>query len=314
MDGAAGAGMSGAAPAGPELDLFDKTELWLVGIRLDDVDLPGLAAVAADALSLPRSEVFVTDVRGDHVVFDIVAPKVRMDAVIGREGALLTAIGALPGVALSASAQIHSHGVLGLIGAPADQAEAVVAAAALLDRNLRVYVARRVAIVSTGGEVLRGEISDTNLAAAREQLGAAGYKVHGGGVADDDETLIAARVAGLAEDGFGLIITTGGVGAEDKDRTIEALQRLDPDLATAILASYEVGHGRHVKPHVRVASGRIGDTLLVALPGPTREVKAALPALIAALEAREMPQGIAEAVATPIRAMWRSHTGRHGHG
>ena len=110
-----------------------------------------------------------------------------------------------------------------------------------------------------------------------------------------------------------MIITTGGVGAEDKYKTIEAMQRLAPDLSTAILAQYSVGHGRHVKPHVRVACGRIGETLLVALPGPTREVLAALPLLAVAVAEGQSPDVIAERVAAPIRALWQAHRAGHAH-
>jgi len=295
----------------PDLDLFDKTEVWLEGIQLAGAELTDVAAAAADALSLSRSTVFVADVRDDHVVFDLVVPKVRLEDVIGREPELLAAVGAVPGVTLRPNASIHSHGVLGVLGTPKAQVAEVLAAATGLDANLRAYVSRRVAVVSTGAEVARGEIQDTNFAAVRDQLGAAGYEVHAGGVAPDDRRAIAGLVARLADDGFGLIITTGGVGAEDKDRTIEALESLAPNLATAILATYDVGHGRHVKPHVRVACGTYGETILVALPGPTREVSAALPALLQALAERRFPSATAEAIAEPIRALWRVGHAKH---
>jgi len=144
-------------------------------------------------------------------------------------------------------------------------------------------------------------------------LGDIGYRVHHAGVVDDDEALIAARIGHLLGEGYGLLITTGGVGAEDKDKTIEAMQRLAPDLSTAVLAQYTVGHGRHVKPHVRVACGRIGETLLVALPGPTREVLAALPELAAAMVQGQPPAMIAETMAAPIRALWKAHKIGHAH-
>ena len=299
----------------PELDLLSKSELWVVGIHLSDVDLTALAATTATVLGLGSQDVFVTDVRGNHVVFDVLAASVDLGAVAGQESALLDALRAFPGVTVAPGANVHSHGVLGVIGAPAEQAAGIVANAARLEAGLRAWVARSVAVLSTGGEVARGEIEDTNQGAVRDIMGAAGYRVEGAGVADDDEAIIAGRIAHLLEDGYGLILTTGGVGAEDKDRTIEAMQRLAPDLSTAILATYPVGHGRHVKPHVRVACGRIGETTLVALPGPTREVRAALPALIAALADGLAPAAIAEAVAEPIRELWRAHrSGAYQHG
>ncbi|MBV9995209.1 MAG: hypothetical protein JO127_08345 [Caulobacteraceae bacterium] len=297
----------------PDLDLFDKTELWLEGVRLEAVTLADLAAAAADALSLPRQAVFVTDVRDDHVVFDITLPKVSLEQVIGREPELLAAVAAVPGVHLDPGASVHSHGVLGVLGTPKDQVGDILAAAQELDANLRAYVSRRVAVVSTGGEVLGGEIKDTNLAAIQQRMGAAGYEVVAGGVARDDDDAILGLVARLADEGFGLIVTTGGVGAEDKDRTIEALQRLDPQLATAVLASYKVGEGRHVKAEVRVGCGRYGDTRLAALPGPTREVEAALPALTDALKGGLSAAEMAEAIAAPIRALWSRQHAHHAH-
>ena len=88
----------------------------------------------------------------------------------------------------------------------------------------------------------------------------------------------------------------------------------DSSFCTAVLATYEVGHGRHVKPHVRVGAGLLGDVVVVALPGPTREVQAALPALLQALQQGSAPAQIAEAVAAPIRALWLDRGPTHHHG
>jgi molybdopterin biosynthesis enzyme MoaB len=149
--------------------------------------------------------------------------------------------------------------------------------------------------------VLDGSVRDTNLEAAQEVLGAAGYEVVSGGTVEDDERAIAGRIARLIADGFGLVVTTGGVGAEDKDCTIEALQLLDPGVATAVLAHYQVGQGRHVKDSVRIGVASVGWSLVVALPGPTREVRVALPVLVAGLRAGLSAEALAESIAAPIR-------------
>jgi molybdenum cofactor synthesis domain-containing protein len=291
----------------PDLDLFDKTEIWLTGVTTRGARLPDVAAAAASVLSIGANEVFVTDVRGDHIVLDLLTPRVRLEDVIGRSDDLLAGVGAVAGVAVAADAAVHSRGVLGILGAPSDQVDDILVTASALEANLRAYVARRIAVVSTGTEMQDGRVHDTNVEAIEDLAGAAGYEVSFGGVVGDDERAIAGRVARLVEDGYGIVITTGGVGAEDKDRTVEGLQLLAPDLATAVLASYVVGHGRHVKPDVRVAAGRFDDAVIVALPGPTREVRAAVPALLDALAAGVGSERIAEAVAEPIRALWRAH-------
>jgi molybdenum cofactor synthesis domain-containing protein len=296
-----------------DLDLLSKTELWVEDILLDDVDLTQLAICAGGVLGLGTEDIFVTDVRERRVVFDVVSQSVSLEAIAGKEAALLSKLAAFSGVTLGARASVHSFGVLGVIGAPAEQAADILANAAKLEAGLQAYVARSVVVLSTGGEVARGEIEDTNYAAVKSILSGHGYLVEHAGVVEDDEALIAARIGHLLEEGYGMIITTGGVGAEDKDKTIEAMQRLVPDLTTAILAEYKVGHGRHVKPHVRVACGRIGDILLVALPGPTREVLAALPVLIDAISKGLPPAVLAEEIATPNRALWKAHKMGHAH-
>jgi len=289
----------------PDLDLFEKTEFWLVGITLTGTRLPDLAAAAARALSLQPGDVFVSDVGENHIVFDVTAPRVRLEDVAGRSSDLLRAVSAVNGVQLHSDAAVHSNGVLGVLGAPAAQVEHVIAATASLEANLRSYVTRRIAVVSTGAEIADGRVTDTNLEAIREIAAVAGYEVEFGGAVRDDERSIAGRVASLANDGFGAVVTTGGVGAEDKDRTIEALQMLDPDLATAVLATYEIGQGRHVKPHVRVGVGRLNEVVIIALPGPTREVHASLPAILEALPAGHQPLELVNRIAESIRALWQ---------
>jgi len=262
----------------PEVELLDKTEVWVRGVALDAADLRLLAASAARALDLDPQLVFVTDARDDHVVFDVLKPRVELASILGRQPELLASLAQVPGVTISRG------GVLGVIGTPSDEIDETLSRATEIDDRLRQYVSSRVAVVSTGPEVAAGNIKDTNVTAAGDIMGPAGFEVTAAGAVLDDEAAIVGRVLRLASEGFGVVITTGGVGAEDKDRTIEALQRCDPHLATAVLATYAVGHGRHVKPHVRVGVGQVEWTRLIALPGPTREVQAALPVVVQGLQ------------------------------
>ncbi|KUI29278.1 hypothetical protein AU194_20610 [Mycobacterium sp. GA-2829] len=194
-----------------------------------------------------------------------------------------------------------------MIGTPPDEVDETLARAERIDQQLRTYVSSRVAVVSTGPEVVAGNIEDTNVAAVVDVMGGAGFEVTAAGAVVDDEDAIVGRVLRLVSDGFGVVITTGGVGAEDKDRTIESLQRCDPDLATAVLATYAVGHGRHVKPHVRVGVGQVQWTRVIALPGPTREVQAALPTLVRGLQEGWTKQHLAQEIAEVLKQCLRHH-------
>jgi Probable molybdopterin binding domain len=290
-----------------DVQLLAKSEVWLNGIHLADANLPALAKAAADVLGLAADKVFVTDVREGLVVLDILSPRVDLAEVTGKQEALLSAIAMVVGVTVDQDASVHSEGILGVIGTPRDQVESYLKGAARMKQQLSDYAARRVAVVSTGTEMQAGQVEDTNFAAVREIMGAGGYDVEFGGLAGDSDREIAGLVARLSGEGFGLIITTGGVGAEAKDRTIEAIELLDPGLKTAALAHYAKGHGRHVKDCVRIAVARLGWSIIVSLPGPTHEVKLALPVLRDGLASEMDMDLLVEAMAVPLRATLPKH-------
>jgi len=296
-----------------DVQLLGKTEIWMQGVHLSDADLPELARRVASVLSLPDDKVFVTDVREALVVLDVLQPKVELSQVVGRQPQIFAAIDELEGVRIEDGALIHSEGVLGVIGSTREQAKALVANAERMDRQIREYASGRVAVVSTGTEIIGGEVRDTNFEAISEVLGAAGFDVEFGGVAEDSERAIAGLIARLSSEGYGLIITTGGVGAEDKDHTIEAVEALDANLAIAILAKYEKGHGRHVKDSVRICVGNLGWSTIISLPGPTHEVQLALPVIVEHLKAGTTPAALVEAIAVPLRATLPAHGESHHH-
>jgi len=170
--------------------------------------------------------------------------------------------------------------------------------------NLRARIGRTVTVFATGAEINNGQVKDTNSPAIRSKLAAEGYAVSIGGTLRDDEHFIAARIRERAEEGFSLVITTGGVGAEVKDKTIEALLVLDPDAATPTIVTYELGVGRHVhKNAVRIGVADVLDTMVIALPGPTDEVLLGLDALVAGLADAELGKAqLADRIANVLRA------------
>lgn len=283
------------------VQLLDKTEVWLRGVHLDNANLPDIADAVAAVLDLPEDKVFVTDVRDSLVVLDILSPRVELEAVTGKQDSLIQKVQAVAGVTIDADATVHSEGILGVIGTPRDQVDAYLEGAQRMERQLIEFASKRVAVVSTGSEIIGGQVEDTNFLAIQEAMEAAGYEVIFGGVAGDSEREIAGLVARLSSEGYGLIITTGGVGAEDKDKTVEGISILDPDLKTAILAQYKKGHGRHVKDCVRIAIAKMGWSTIVSLPGPTHEVKLALPVLIDGIAKEIDAVDLIEAMAVPIR-------------
>jgi len=123
----------------------------------------------------------------------------------------------------------------------------------------------------------------------------------------DDTTLIAAALCEAAEErGFGLIVTTGGVGAEGKDGTVEALLCVDPDAATPHLflveqASADIpSRGCASASEPRRRTDRLHS-------GPHLEATEGTRALVTALATTREPVDIASAIAATLRR--RLHAG-----
>ncbi|MCF8475442.1 MAG: hypothetical protein K9G60_00290 [Pseudolabrys sp.] len=296
-----------------EYDMLGKTELSIYGIVLQNAELGRIADVVAEVLSFKRDDVLVTDVRGEYLVLDILEKGVDASKIVGREKDLLAAVAALPGVSLRPDARTESRGLLSWVSADPELAKEALEGAAGMADNLNERLSRLVTVFATGTEINNGQVKDTNSPAIRERLESNGYSVSLGGTLRDDEHFIAGRIRERAEEGFSLIVTTGGVGAEVKDKTIEALLLLDPDAATPTIVKYELGVGRHVhKNEVRIGVANVLEATVVALPGPTDEVILGLGALLKGLaEADRGKAALAERIATVLRARLQEKVHAH---
>lgn len=299
-----------------EWDLLEKTTFWIDDIDLSKADLGQVAAVAAAALELPAKEVMVVDVRPGLVAFDILRRRVRAEAVAGKEGVILQRLAELPGVTLGPGAAVHSEGVLGLIALEPEEAASVLAESATLARDIKQAVTRRAIVFASGAEVIAGKIKDTNSPYILAALERNGYQARFGGVLEDDLVAAANRLEGALEEGYGLVITTGGVGAEDKDFSVEAILRLDPEAHTPWILKFKPDYQRHHKEGVRIAVGQVGMTIMVALPGPHEEARLGCDRLLAGLEQGLAGGPLAEYIASALRERWRSvmKEGGHEHG
>lgn len=299
------------------LNLLQKTELWITGVSLEQVNLTALAQTVARVLRFEPGEVLVVDVRRETVTLDILASDVPEENIMGRERALLDALASIPGVCLAQDAAIHSNGILGLICAGGEALDEVVDRVRDITEEVRCKVLHRAIIFPTGFELLEGRIQDTNTPYLAAELEKRGYAVTVGAVIDDDPSDLHERLSDALSRGFGLILTTGGVGAEDKDHTVEAIRRLDSSAACPYIVKFPQGTGRHVKDGVRIGVGREGLSLMVALPGPHDEVVMASEVLFQGLESGWDKETLAGALAAVLAEKWRSkaHAGlHHGHG
>ena len=292
-------------------DLLEKTTFWVEQIELEGANLGDLATAAAGTLGLRPEEVIVVDVRPGIVAFDVLRRQVAAEAVAGKETAILGALGAVAGVSLGAGAGVHSEGVLGLIALEPQAAEEVLSASAKMARQITETVSRRAMVFASGSEVIAGKIEDTNSPYIVRGLEQNGFIAHFGGILEDSAAAAAARLEDALGAGYGLVITTGGVGAEDKDFSVEAILRLDPNAHTPWILKFKPDYHRHHKEGVRIAVGQVGIARLVALPGPHEEARLGCDRLLDGLARGLGAADLAESVAAALRERWLE--AMHGH-
>jgi len=269
-----------------EMNLIGKTELWIQHVSLNNVNLGEVGAAVARALGLEAADVLVVDAGPDHVALDVLRQSLDVRQIAGREAALLEALGSVGGVSVSDLTSVHSEGILQMLSLDPSMTEEVVARSESMAREITEAFLKRMKVFPTGHEVVRGVIEDTNSPYLRDTFSTAGYHVSIAPPLPDDSLAIANAIEGALHDAYGLIVTTGGVGAEGKDQTIEATQRLDPNAATPWVVQYPAT-GRHVKAGVRICVGSSGQALIVNLPGPNDEVRACADMLLPSLERGE---------------------------
>jgi molybdenum cofactor synthesis domain-containing protein len=293
-------------------NLLEKTELTIRKIVLEGANLTDIAACVAGVLGLLPGEVMVVDYRDEDMTVDIINRLVKADALVGKKEQLLSALDGVPGVTVSAESSIHSNGMLGWISMDEGPARDALRRSEQMAREIRENIAKRVIVFSTGAEVAEGRIKDTNGPSIQEALTSEGYRVTHGETLKDDRAFIAARLRKASDEGgYGLIVTTGGVGAEDKDHTVEAVLTLDPDAATPGICRFEIGTGRHVKAGVRIAVGEYHGTRIISLPGPNDEVKASVPVLVEGLRRKQDKYVLAENMAEGLRMILKEKMRRH---
>ena len=295
-------------------NLLEKTELWISPLSLKGADLGACSLAAAQVLGLGPDQIMVTDAQQTHLVFDVLSPTVEASRIVARKDALLAALAAVPGVELDERTEVHSDGILGLISLDPDQGREVLANTRRMRDQLVERLARRAKVFPTGTEVIEGHIKDTNTPFLLENLRAIGFTATAAPPLPDQVVRIAGAMRAAVEQGYGLVITTGGVGAESKDQTVEALLSLDPDAAAPYVLKFTRGQGRHAKDGVRLAVGRLGSSTLVTLPGPHDEVQLTWPVLAQGLQQGWPGQRLADGLAEALRRKFLNHQPTHAHG
>jgi len=139
-------------------------------------------------------------------------------------------------------------------------------------------------VLTVSDRVSRGEAEDRSGPAAVERLGTLGFSTELR-VVPDGVSSVRGALEGAVEEGFDLIVTTGGTGFSARDLTPEAtrsvVDRFAPGIAEAIRAA-TFGSNPHGMLSRGVA-GIAGSTLIINLPGSVGAVRESLDVVAPAL-------------------------------
>jgi molybdenum cofactor synthesis domain-containing protein len=144
----------------------------------------------------------------------------------------------------------------------------------------------RVGIITASDKGARGEREDLSAEAIREIVATLGCEVTSYKILSDDQPLLEAEMKRLADGGLAdLILTTGGTGFSQRDRTPEATlavaERLVPGIAEA-MRQYSLA----ITPRAMLSRGISairGSSLIINLPGSPKAVRESLSSVTGSL-------------------------------
>lgn len=252
-----------------DLPPFDNSAVDGYAVRLADVNDPsGLpvegrvaaGAPATEALALGTTRRIFTGAAlppGADTVF------MQEDVRLDDRGCVHFPPGLKPGANTRPRGEDLARGALALPRGRRLRPQDVALAAALGQRRLPVRCPVRVALFSTGDELVEpgqpagpAQRYDSNRVLLAALLGRAGAQVRDLGILADRPEIIASAIAAAAQDND-LVLTSGGVSAGEEDHVRSAVE------AVGRLVFWRLA----IKPGRPVAMGSVAGVPIVGLPG-----------------------------------------------
>ncbi len=124
--------------------------------------------------------------------------------------------------------------------------------------ELKPYILKKAAVITTGSEVYKGLINDDFTPVIIEKLAEYGAEITYHALCSDDSAMITENINKAAADGAELVICTGGMSVDPDDRTPLAIKNSGAEVVT---------YGAPVLPGAMFMLAYKGDVPVMGLPG-----------------------------------------------
>lgn len=124
--------------------------------------------------------------------------------------------------------------------------------------EIKPFVLKKAAIITTGSEVYKGRIQDTFTPVIEEKLKEYGCSMVYHEICDDDDKMVTQKINEALEMGVDIVLCTGGMSVDPDDRTPLAIKNTKADI---------ISYGSPVLPGAMFLLSYKGEVPIVGLPG-----------------------------------------------
>lgn len=124
--------------------------------------------------------------------------------------------------------------------------------------EIKLFVLKKAAIITTGSEVYKGRIQDTFTPVIQEKLAEFGCEMVYHEVCDDNDKMVTKKINEALKQGVDIVLCTGGMSVDPDDRTPLAIKNTGAKI---------ISYGSPVLPGAMFLLSYKGDVPIVGLPG-----------------------------------------------
>lgn len=124
--------------------------------------------------------------------------------------------------------------------------------------EIKPFVLKKAAIITTGSEVYKGRIQDTFTPVIQEKLAEFGCKMVYHEICDDNDKMVTEKINEALKQGVDIVLCTGGMSVDPDDKTPLAIKNTGAKI---------ISYGSPVLPGAMFLLSYRGDVPIVGLPG-----------------------------------------------